>query len=223
MRAGEEGAGEQDGFRVVCEALVRLSGAPARDRLESLTAFELADVLLDHGDAIDGTRLLYFLTCILAEPFDEQIRMACERHLLLLDPFAVSEESIVAVFTGYLDGSRRKPFSRWGMKIVRQTLERCRGDENMLSVPRGSAPRQEFMAKIALQINRLDEPARRIGYLSWVEGLTPAEVAERCGCHLERVELVLALLLEHAKRAMGWATDPNMEWPHDLEEDGSNA
>lgn len=217
------GRAEPDGLRVVCAALSRMPGAPPPEHLEELAPYELADVLLDHGEAIDGTRLLYFLTCILADPFDEEIKTTCERHLLLLDHFAVSEESIVAVFTGFLDGSRRKPFARWGRKIVRQTLDRCRGDESMVSVPKGTTPRLAFYATIAYQINRLDEPARRIGYLSWVEGLTPSEVADRCNCPLERVELILALLLENAKRAMGWATQPDLNFPKELEEDGTDA
>ncbi|MBI4881232.1 MAG: hypothetical protein HY812_16475, partial [Planctomycetes bacterium] len=146
-----DAAGEPDGLSVVLSALRSLQEGPVIAPRDAVDPDRVADVLLDLGHRFDGTRLLYLMTALQLDRFDDLAREMCARNYLLLDAEGLAEEAVVAVYTGWLDGTRRQPFGDWARSIMRHVVRRACVDPKLAvySPPGGDAAERLVMEILA--------------------------------------------------------------------------
>ncbi|MBI4879913.1 MAG: hypothetical protein HY812_09685 [Planctomycetes bacterium] len=199
-----DAAGEPDGLSVVIAALESLENAPVISQRDAVDPDRVADVLLDVGHRFDGTRLLYLMTALQLDRFDDLACEMCAREYLLLDAEGLAEEAVVAVYTGWVDGTRRQPFGDWARRIVRHVVRRACVDPKLAvySPPGGDAAERLVMEILAEKANRLDFEVRRVVWFSWVEHMRIPEIARVTGMPFERVEWVLASVMEETQKTV---------------------
>ncbi|MBI4881385.1 MAG: sigma-70 family RNA polymerase sigma factor [Planctomycetes bacterium] len=193
---------EPDGIQVVLNALRRLKKPPRIAPRYAADPDHIADVLLDRADQFDGTRFLYLLTALQLGRFDELAREICERKYLMLDTEGLAEEAIVAIYTGYVDGSRQVPFRSWARQIMHWVAKRACHDPDLAAFRSngGSRAEQLVMSILAEKVNQLDLDTRRLVWLAWMEKLTLPQIARETAVPFERVEWILASVMESAQR-----------------------
>lgn len=195
---------EPDGVEVVLRALRNLDDPPEIDDEIARDPGLLAEVLFDHGHRFDGMHMLYCMTALLIPDLDDIAMELCAQEYLLLDTAQMSEEAVVRLYASLLDGTRKRPFGAWARRVMRDVARMATAKGDMLPDPIDVVDplKKRLLLTAANEANKLDTDARRLAWLAWVDQLSIADIAEITGVPFERVEWVLAMVLERAQRAI---------------------
>lgn len=186
---------------VVWNALRKLQ--PDLDRSIQNDPEKLAEALLDAGEQFDGTRLLYLMTALFVPILDPLAQDLCTTEYLLLDARELTNECVVSLFTGFIDGTRERPFMRWARQRLRRAAQRAaQVGEIPLFANESMAPRARFMRELAKICNRCAYTTRRLAWLAFVEGRSYRDIAAMSDIPLERVEAHLKHLIHLGRLAM---------------------
>ena len=195
---------EEPGTVVVLRALRGLTPPITGDGVDEGDFGQVADLLMDHADRFDGTRLLYYMTAVMIPPLDELTKDLCEREYLLLDPIKLAEDAVAKLFASHLDGGRLRPFARWAARILGDVGRRAVTDRSLLAFrpEHDDTYSGRVTTELAWIANRLPFDARRLIWLSFRESRSEAEIAQITGLPFERVEFLLSETLTMAMNAV---------------------
>jgi len=204
---GEEelrGRGQPDGMMMALNALSALGREIRIDPLDAQDPDHVADVLLDHGDSIGASKLLYLLSMLQVDRLQELTTQTCDRQYLFLDVAGLADETVVHLYTGYASGAREVPFRDWARKSVAHVVRRAIADPDLAPFrPKDANPGERVvMAIMGHKVNSMEFEARRLVWLSWIERRSMREIVQETGVPLERVEWILAGVIEESKRVV---------------------
>lgn len=174
-------------------SLRALDGVPPLSDSLTERPWELVEILFDHADRFELADRLYLITEFLAEYFDRIALQVTESWLLMMSVRVLADDSMAKLFAQSRTGRRMHPFSRWAQDIVEQVCDTGRFDPEFASVqPKDDdSPERARHVRMALILNALGMPWRRVAWLSWVEHRKPTEVVQHTGLPLEQVEHML--------------------------------
>jgi len=170
----------------------------------ALDADHVADVLLDHGDALPPSELLYLLSTLQVERLQHLAEEICNREYLFLNVAGLADEAVVHLYVQYASGRREAPFRSWAERVVADVVRRAVTDPELAPFkPALADPGERFvMSVMGHTINQMGREARRLIWLSWVELRSIPEIVRETGVHLERVEWILSGVIEESKRVV---------------------
>ena len=206
------GEGQQDGL-VLARQLLRTIDPPIEITDDDARDVDgVVDLLLDRRKELDRRELLYCLTCLLGDHFDQLADDLCRELHLLLIHYRVTEAAFAKLYTQSLMGRRERPFASWKHKVMRDVIDsvRLREDHAAYNDRENTTPAEKMMARLAVAMNRLEDRARRIAWLSWVEQRSMMDISRRTNTPLEHVELILDATVRQimdAEDELGGAVD----------------
>ena len=125
------GRGQPEGWVAVVEALHRLGKGIRINPSDALDPDHVADVLLDHSEALGASELLYLLSVLQVERLQELTTQACDRQYLFLNVAGLADETVVHLYAGHASGQREVPFRDWARKAVAQVIRRAVNDPDL--------------------------------------------------------------------------------------------
>ena len=195
---------EPDGVMAVLKALYALGKEFKIDPRDAVDPDHVADLLFDYGDDLGPSQVLYLLSVLQVDRLQELTTQACDRQYLFLNVAGLADEAVVHLYAGYCSGAREVPFRSWARRAVAEVTRRAVSDPDLAPFnPNGANPGEKVvMAIMGHKINQMEFEARRLIWLSWIERRSLREIVEQTGVSLERVEWILAGVIDESKQVV---------------------
>lgn len=194
---------DPDGRDIACHLLSRMDPPPRVDASTEQDPQALAELLCDHAQAFDGSKLVHALAMLLFPLSDRLTVEQLTRECYLLSTRAVSEDAIARLYDDLIAGRRVRPIAEWLRLVVARSIVACATDPAAAihQAKSGSTDRQWTLHKLCLIVNGLPYESRRIAWLMFVAKKNYKEIAAEVEAPMERVEMFISQLAAQAYQA----------------------